>query len=96
MAVSRSEQRRLTEPVGRSAKHSLGRQRDCQQLFLGVGGRGQLEADGHAGAVPADRHRDCVRRLTRRWLSASATSDISGGVRHKVGDAMIMALDTRV
>jgi hypothetical protein len=37
-----------------------------------------------------------MRRLTRRWLSASATSDISGGVSHKVGDAMIKALDTRV
>jgi hypothetical protein len=37
-----------------------------------------------------------MRRLTRRWLSASATSDISGGVRHKVGDAMIKALDTCV
>ena len=83
--VSRQEQWRRSEPVRPSAEHSLGRKRDRQQLFFGMGWRGQLDADGHAGAVVPDRHRDgaeaetvdqavlrTMRRLTRSWLSASA------------------------
>jgi hypothetical protein len=103
-----SEQRGCSEPVGRGAQHSLGRQRDCEQLFLGVGRRRQLEADGHAGVVSADRHRDRAEAeivdpsriaddaaIDPRWLSASATSDISGGVKHKVGDAMTSTASRR-
>src|SRR6516162_8913319 len=36
-----------------------------------------------------------MRRLTRRWLSASATSDISGGVRHSVGEAITSTASRR-
>ena len=68
-----------------------------------LGGCGQLKSDRHPGAVASDRHGNCaepeivdptvlrtIRRLTQR-LSASATSDISGGVRHSVGDGNYVA-----
>jgi pimeloyl-ACP methyl ester carboxylesterase len=52
------EQRGCSEPVHGGAEDPLRRERDGEQLLLGMGGRGQLQPDGHAGAVAPDRQRD--------------------------------------
>ena len=83
--VSGSEQRRRSQPVGGGAKQALGHQRDCQQLLLGIGGRGQLQPDGHAGAVAADRHRDRAEPEivdpSRIADDASVNPEVAFGVR---------------